>query len=95
MSSELEEIQYRKDEGVNTIKESLDLIDSATNTAFETAQSMFFELDKLTSGTVERTTQGKLLVTVGQEIASIKILYNRIKNQIELLEELTKEEVNV
>lgn len=80
---------------INNLKDSLDLIDSATNTSFELAQKMFFELDTTTEGKAETTTEGKLFTTIGMEIATIKIVCNKLSNQIELLEELTKEEINV
>ena len=74
---------------LEVLQSNIKVIDSASNMAFKLAEKMFKGLDK-----GEATTELKLLTNMGAEIAAIKICYNKLNSQLELLKELLDEKTD-
>lgn len=71
---------------IEVIESKLDNIDRDIDTIYKAAESMFKASDK-----GEVTTELKLLTNIGANCATIKICYNKLRNQLELLKELQSE----
>lgn len=71
---------------IEIIESKLDNIDKDIDTIYKTVENIFKASDK---GKV--TTELKLLVNMGATVASIKICYNKLESQLELLKELQKD----
>ena len=67
--------------------DNLDSINSLIDASFFIAEKGFHELDK---GQV--TTELKLITSIGSEIAIMKVIHDRIKSKVKLLEEMLLEE---
>ena len=72
---------------IETLKDNIESIKSISNASFFVAQGMFENIYK-----DKETTEIKLLTSIGMEFAAIGgILYNKLKNQLNLLEEILLE----
>lgn len=71
---------------IEILKDNIESISSISSASFFVAQRIFKDMYK-----DKETTEIKILTSIGMEFAAIKILYNKLKNQLNLLEEIIEE----
>jgi hypothetical protein len=73
---------------IATLKDNVETIKKVTDASFFIALRMFEDIYK-----DKETTEVKILTSIGSELVTIGgILYNKLKSQLSLLEEIIEEE---